>query len=170
MELGETEIKDSPSVTINSELLFPKELKVGGFNLLDKSAIPNGLSLSLNKYLFESIILKQNQEFTDISANFSTTNEEESSLRSSIEERNRLVEEEHINYIGDSRYASGFSSGILYESVGDQFQNRAALVDYMNNKTHKSDTILYGWDHHTEYGKRGTIERKIGKIASVDLI
>ena len=39
----------------------------------------------------------------------------------------------------------------------------------MNRKIHKSNTILYGADHHSENGNSGTIEKRIGKIATVDL-
>ena len=171
MELGEAEIKDSPSATINSKLLFPDELKVGNFNLLNKSTIPDDLSLSLNQYLFESVVLKPNKESIGITADFSDTNEDESSLRNSVEERNRRVEEEHVYYIGDSKYASGFTSGILYEPILTEtpLGNRGMLIDYMNRKIHKSNTILYGADHHSENGNSGTIEKRIGKIATVDL-
>ena len=171
IELGETEIKDYPSVTINSKLLFPNELKVGNFNLLNKSTIPDDLSLSLNQYLFESVVLKPNKESIGITADFSDTDEDESSLRNSIEERNRRVEEEHVYYIGDSKYASGFTTGILYEPILTEtpLGNRGALIDYMNRKIHKSNTILYGADHHSENGNSGTIEKRIGKMATVDL-
>ena len=171
MELGKTEIKDSSSVTINSKLLFPNELKVGDFNLLNKSTIPDDLSLSLNQYLFESVALKPNKESIGITADFSDTDEDENSLRSSVEERNGRVEEEHMYYVGDSKYASGFTTGILYEPILIEapLSNRGVLIDYMNRKIHKSSTILYGGDHHSENGNSGTIEKRIGKIATVDL-
>ena len=169
MELGEAEIKDSPSVTINSELLFPKKLKVGDFDLLDKSTIPDDLSLSLNQYLFESVALKPNKKSIDITADFSDTDKDESSLRGSVEERNGRVEEEHMYYVGNSKYASGFTTGILYEPAGTSFDNRGVLIDYMNNKTHRGNTILYGKDNNTEFDHNGCIEKRIGKIATVDL-
>ena len=169
MELGEAEIKDSPSVTINSELLFPKKLKVGDFDLLDKSTIPDDLSLSLNQYLFESVALKPNKKSIDITADFSDTDKDESSLRGSVEERNGRVEEEHMYYVGNSKYASGFTPGILYEPAGTSFDNRGVLIDYMNNKTHRGNTILYGKDNNTEFDYNGCIEKRIGKIATVDL-
>ena len=169
MELGEAEIEDSPSVTINSELLFPKKLKVGDFDLLDKSTIPDDLSLSLNQYLFESVALKPNKKSIDITADFSDTDKDESSLRGSVEERNGRVEEEHMYYVGNSKYASGFTPGILYEPAGTSFDNRGVLIDYMNNKTHRGNTILYGKDNNTEFDYNGCIEKRIGKIATVDL-
>ena len=169
MELGETEIKDSPSVTINSKLLFPDELKVGNFNLLNKSTIPDDLSLSTNKYLFESVVLKPNKESIGITADFSDTNEDESSLRNSVEERNEQVEVERLSYIGDSKYASGFTKGILYEPAGISFINKGVLIDYMNNKIHRPNTVLYGGDHHSENDHSGTIKKRIGKIAADEL-
>ena len=169
MELGEAEIEDSPSVTINSELLFPKKLKVGDFDLLDKSTIPDDLSLSLNQYLFESVALNPNKKSLDITAAFSDTDKDESSLRGSVEERNGRVEEEHMYYVGNSKYASGFTPGILYEPAGTSFDNRGVLIDYMNNKTHRGNTILYGKDNNTEFDYNGCIEKRIGKIATVDL-
>ena len=39
----------------------------------------------------------------------------------------------------------------------------------MNEKIHKPDTILYGWDYYTEYSNRGTIKRRIGKISEETL-
>ena len=39
----------------------------------------------------------------------------------------------------------------------------------MHNKIHRSNTVLYGGDHHVENGNAGTIEKRIGKIATVDL-
>ena len=42
MELGNTTIENSSSVSINSKLLFPNKLIVDKFNLLDKSTILNG--------------------------------------------------------------------------------------------------------------------------------
>ena len=39
----------------------------------------------------------------------------------------------------------------------------------MNEKIHKPNTILYGWDYYTEYGNRGTIKRRIGKISKETL-
>ena len=169
MELGETEIKGSPSVTINSKLLFPDELKVGNFNLLNKSTIPDDLSLSTNKYLFESVVLKPNKESIGITADFSDTDEDENSLRNSIEERNEQVEVERLSYIGDSKYASGFTKGILYEPTGISFINKGVLIDYMNNKIHRPNTVLYGGDHHSENDHSGTIKKRIGKIAADEL-
>ena len=169
MELGETEIKDSPSVTINSKLLFPDELKVGNFNLLNKSTILDDLSLSTNKYLFESVVLKPNKESIGITADFSDTDEDENSLRNFIEERNEQVEVERLSYIGDSKYASGFTKGILYEPTGISFINKGVLIDYMNNKIHRPNTVLYGGDHHSENDHSGTIKKRIGKIAADEL-
>ena len=74
-------------------------------------------------------------------------------------------------YIGDSKYASGFTTGILYEPIlpENQFDNKGVLIDYMNRKIHKPNTILYGADHHSEDGNGGTIKKRIGKIATEEL-
>ena len=49
------------------------------------------------------------------------------------------------------------------------FFRRNILIDYMNNKTHRGNTILYGKDNNTEFDHNGCIEKRIGKIATVDL-
>ena len=144
MMLGDTVIKDSTSISINGKLLFPNKLIVGNFNLLNKSSIPENLHLSLDQYLFEPLILKSNKEFIDIKADFSSTNNEESVLRNSIEERNKSIESEYSYYIQDKKYASGFNSGILYESNGSSFVNRNILINYMNEKVYNGNTIIYG--------------------------
>ena len=170
MILGDTVIKDSTSISINGKLLFPNKLIVGNFNLLNKSSIPENLHLSLDQYLFEPLILKSNKEFIDIKANFSSTDNEESVLRNSIEERNKSIESEYSYYIQDKKYASGFNSGILYESNGSSFINRNTLINYMNEKVYNGNTIIYGWDSYNDWGKAGTIKRKIGKIANEKLV
>lgn len=147
MELGTTTIENSSSVSINSKLLLPDKLRVGNFNLLDKSNIPEGLSLSSNNYIFESIILKPNKESIDISADFSSKEDEEISLRDNVAAHNNLVEEELANYQADLKYSAGFNSGILYESNKSNesgFLNKGVLINYMNEKIHKPNTILYG--------------------------
>lgn len=144
MVLGNTVIKDSTSISINGKLLFPDKLVVGNYNLLNKSNIPEGLFLSLDRYLFESLILKSNKEFIDIKANFSSTDIEESVLRNSIEERNKSVELEYSYYTQDKEYASGFNPGILYKSDGNSFASKNALINYMNEKTYDNNNIIYG--------------------------
>lgn len=169
MILGDAVIKNSTSVSVDGKLLFPNELTIGNFNLLNKSDIPEGLSLSSDQYSFESVTLKSNKESIDIKADFSSTNNEEFVLRNSIEERNNFVETEASAYIGDMKYAAGFNSGILYEPNGTSFNNIHALINYMNEKTHKANTILYGWDGYTDWGKKGRIEKRIGKIPAEKL-
>lgn len=169
MELGNATIENSSSVSINSKLLFPNELIVDKFNLLDKSTILNGLSISSDSFLFEPIILKPNKELININADFSSTTDAEANLRESVNIHNNLVEEELGNYKVNSKYSSGFNPGILYESAGTSFKNRGVLIHYMNEKIHKPDTILYGWDYYTEYNNRGTIKRRIGKISEETL-
>ncbi len=172
MELGTTTIENSSSVSINSKLLLPDKLRVGNFNLLDKSNIPEGLSFSSHNYVFESVTLKSNKESIDISANFSSKEDEEISLRDNVAAHNNLVEEELANYQIDLNYSAGFNSGILYESNKSNesgFLNKGVLINYMNEKIHKPNTILYGWDHWSEYGVSGTIRRKIGKISKETL-
>ena len=40
----------------------------------------------------------------------------------------------------------------------------------MNEKIYNGNTIIYGWDSYNDWGKVGTIKRKIGKIANEKLV
>ena len=110
------------------------------------------------------MVLKSNKELVDIKADFSSTNNDELILRNSVEERNKLIETEYSYYAQDKKYASGFNYGTFYEASGDSFTNRNILINYMNQKIYNEGSTLFGWDYHTDWGKEGRIERKIGKL------
>lgn len=169
MILGEATIKDSTSVSINGSLSFPSELKVSSYNLLDKTNIPEGLSLTPEQYAFKSLSLKPNKESIDIKADFSSTDNDESVLRASVENRNNLIDKEISDYAQNEVYRSGFNSGILYKPGKVDFQNTNVLINYMNEKVHSSNTILYGRDYYSDNGRHGIIERRIGKLAIQEL-
>ena len=166
MILGDTIIKDSTSISINGILSFSNKLKIGDYNLLNKSNIPEGLYLSLDQYLFESIVLKSNKELIDIKASFSSTDTDELILRNSIDERNKSIYTEYSQYVQDKKYNSGFKYGTFYEDNIKNFTNGHTLVNYMNQKTYNGNNILFGWDKHTDWEKTGIIEKNIGKIAN----